>query len=61
MSGHELATKLRADPRHESAVLVAVTGWGNEDDKRLSAEAGFDLHFTKPISAEQIESVMARF
>jgi len=61
MSGHELAARLRSDPRHKSAVLVAVTGWGNEEDKRLSVQAGFDLHFTKPISTEQIESVLARF
>ena len=61
MSGHELAARLRSDPRHKSTVLVAVTGWGNEDDRRLSVEAGFDLHFTKPISAEQVESVLARF
>lgn len=61
MNGHELAARLRADPRHKSAVLVAVTGWGNEEDKRLSVRAGFDLHFTKPISAEQIESVLERF
>jgi signal transduction histidine kinase len=61
MSGHELAARLRSNPRHKSALLVAVTGWGNEDDKRLSIQAGFDLHFTKPISAEQIESVLARF
>jgi len=61
MSGHELATRLRSDPRHRSALLVAVTGWGNEDDKRLSVQAGFDLHFTKPISSEQVDSVLAKF
>jgi signal transduction histidine kinase len=61
MSGHEVAARLRSDPRHKLAVLVAVTGWGNEDDRRLSVEAGFDLHFTKPISADQVESVLARF
>ena len=60
MSGHELAARLRADPRHKSTLLVAVTGWGNEDDKRRSVEAGFDMHFTKPISFEQVESVLAR-
>lgn len=61
MSGHEVATKLRADPRHETTLLVAVTGWGSEADKRLSVEAGFDVHFTKPISLEQVESILARF
>jgi signal transduction histidine kinase len=61
MSGHEVAARLRLDPKHESTLLVAVTGWGNEDDKRLSVEAGFDMHFTKPISSEQVEFVLARF
>jgi len=35
--------------------------WGNEDDRRLGVKAGFDMHFTKPISSEQIETVMAKF
>jgi signal transduction histidine kinase/CheY-like chemotaxis protein len=61
MSGHELAARLRSDPKHDSTLLVAVTGWGNEDDKRLSVRAGFDMHFTKPISSEQVQSVLARF
>jgi signal transduction histidine kinase len=61
MCGHEVAARLRSDPKHKSTLLVAVTGWGNEDDKRLSVEAGFDLHFTKPISSEQVEAVLARF
>lgn len=51
MGGHELAMRLRLDPQHGSTLLVAVTGWGNEDNKRLSVQAGFDMHFTKPISS----------
>jgi CheY-like chemotaxis protein len=61
MDGHQVAAKLRSDPRHQSTLLVAVTGWGNDEDKRLSVAAGFDMHFTKPISSEQVEFVLARF
>ena len=37
-------------------VLVAVTGWGQEEDKRLSVEAGFDRHLTKPVNPSAIEA-----
>jgi CheY-like chemotaxis protein len=39
---------------------VALTGWGQEEDKRKAAEAGFDHHFTKPVSPGDIANLMAR-
>ena len=60
MSGHEVAARLRADPRNTGTTLVAVTGWGNDDDRQRTAHAGFDLHLTKPVSAEAIDQVLAR-
>jgi CheY-like chemotaxis protein len=39
-------------------LLVAVTGWGTEDDQRRSAAAGFDQHLTKPVEAAALESAL---
>ena len=61
MSGYEVAERLRADPATSGAILVALTGWGNEDDKRKSREAGFDAHLTKPVDGAAIEDVLDRF
>jgi two-component system, sensor histidine kinase len=60
MNGYEVASRLRRDPRHASAVLVAVTGRGTEEDKRRSLGAGFDIHLTKPISYEAVEEALVR-
>lgn len=51
MSGYEVARKGRADGTFTNTVLVAVTGWGSENDKLLAREAGFDFHLTKPVEA----------
>jgi CheY-like chemotaxis protein len=40
-------------------VLVAVTGWGQEDDRRRARDAGFDRHLVKPIDPEQLEAILA--
>src|ERR1051326_647410 len=51
LDGLETARRLRQQPWGRDAVLIAVTGWGHEKDKKQSAEAGFDLHLVKPIDA----------
>lgn len=48
LSGYELAQRLRQQPGGSRRVLVAVTGWGQPDDRRRTAEAGFDHHLVKP-------------
>jgi PAS domain S-box-containing protein len=58
IDGYRLARQIRATPWGRSAVLVAVTGWGQEEDRRRAVEAGFDKHLVKPISAEMVESVL---
>ncbi|MFD0666414.1 ATP-binding protein [Ramlibacter sp. MAHUQ-53] len=60
LSGYEVAQRLRAGPLGTAALLVAVTGWGAEDDQRRAAEAGFDHHLTKPVDIAALESVLAR-
>jgi signal transduction histidine kinase/CheY-like chemotaxis protein len=59
MTGFELATRLRAMPALARMTIVAVTGWGSEEDQARSREAGFDQHFTKPIAAETVSRLLA--
>ena len=60
MDGYEVARRLRADARLEKALLVALTGYGQDEDRRLSQEAGFDAHLTKPIDMTELETLMAQ-
>jgi signal transduction histidine kinase/ActR/RegA family two-component response regulator len=52
LNGHEVARRLRALPWGRSAVLIALTGWGQADDVQRSRQAGFDEHLTKPVDPE---------
>ena len=58
MDGYQLARSIRAAPWGYSACLVAVTGWGQERDRRRAAEVGFDHHLTKPVPAEALDSLL---
>jgi CheY-like chemotaxis protein len=49
MSGYDVARHFRNQPETSAAMLVALTGYGQEDDRRKTREAGFDHHFIKPI------------
>jgi len=60
MNGYEVAKCLRREPSLNGAVLVALTGWGSDENKQRSSEAGFDVHLTKPVEVEEIESILAR-
>ncbi len=60
MSGYEVAERLRSDPATSGGILVALTGWGTDDDKRKSQEAGFDAHLTKPVGRAAIKDVLDR-
>jgi PAS domain S-box-containing protein len=57
MSGHDVARALRADPEFKDLVLIAVTGYGQEEDRRRSRKSGFDFHLTKPVAAESLAAV----
>jgi signal transduction histidine kinase/CheY-like chemotaxis protein len=56
--GYELARRLRAQPLTARCVLVAVTGWGQEDDRRRAREAGFDRHLVKPVELAQVQAII---
>jgi CheY-like chemotaxis protein len=58
MDGYECARAIRACDWAAKTLLVALTGWGQEDDKRRSREAGFDRHLTKPVDPAQLESAL---
>ncbi len=60
MGGHEVAMKLRERPEMAHALLVALTGWGQDRDRRLSKEAGFDLHLVKPVAPETLGDILAQ-
>jgi signal transduction histidine kinase/ActR/RegA family two-component response regulator len=58
MTGYEVATALRKDPSTRSAKLIAVTGYGRDEDRRRSKEAGFDLHLTKPVDPVKLKALL---
>jgi CheY-like chemotaxis protein len=55
MTGYELAGRVREAVKPARVTLAALTGWGQEDDRRAAEGAGFDRHFTKPVDTDQLE------
>jgi CheY-like chemotaxis protein/nitrogen-specific signal transduction histidine kinase len=60
LDGHGVARAFRADPDLRSAFLIALTGYGQEEDRRRALEAGFDAHLTKPADIEELKRMLAR-
>jgi PAS domain S-box-containing protein len=60
MNGYETCRRLRETPWGRDAAIVAVTGWGQDDDRERSREAGFDHHLTKPVELESLQELLAR-
>jgi CheY-like chemotaxis protein len=58
MDGHEVARRLRADPAQRDVTLIALSGWGQEDDRRRSQAAGFNHHLVKPVDAEALQALL---
>jgi CheY-like chemotaxis protein len=61
MDGYEVARRLRSGSGGRRAKLVALTGWGQEDDRRRAREAGFDHHVTKPAEIGALKALLASF
>ena len=59
MSGYTVVETLRALPAFANVHFAAVTGWGQDEDRRKAREAGFDSHFTKPLAPEVLEGLLA--
>jgi PAS domain S-box-containing protein len=61
MDGYAVARKLRRDARLSSTYLIAMTGYGQEEDRQRAKEAGFDHHITKPADPEALERLLAHW
>jgi PAS domain S-box-containing protein len=59
MNGYEVARRLRQQPETRDVTLIAVTGWGQDEDRRQSREAGFDQHLVKPLEPRSLETLLA--
>jgi CheY-like chemotaxis protein len=59
MDGYEVARRVRAGPHGEDIQLIALTGWGNDEDRRRSREAGIDHHLVKPVDLHVLESLLS--
>ncbi len=58
MDGYEVARRIRQDPRAGAVTLIALTGWGQAEDRRRCRQAGFDHHLTKPIDVDAFRALM---
>ena len=59
LNGYDAARRIRREPWGERLVLVALTGRGQDEDRRLSREAGFDFHLVKPVEPAALEKLLA--
>src|SRR6185503_2176173 len=58
MDGYQVARRIRQPPGGDEVVLVALTGWGQEEDLRRSREAGFDHHLVKPVEPATLQKIL---
>lgn len=58
LNSYETTRRRRAEPWGEKAVLVALTGWRQEEDRRRTREAGFDYHLVKPVDPTELEKLI---
>jgi signal transduction histidine kinase/ActR/RegA family two-component response regulator len=61
MDGYEIARRLRCQPDLQHVLLVALTGWGQEEDRRRSREVGIDQHLTKPVEPEALKMMLLQY
>jgi signal transduction histidine kinase/ActR/RegA family two-component response regulator len=61
VDGYAIARRVRAVPDMASVMLVALTGYGQPDDQSAAISAGFDLHLTKPVTADHLDRVLGQF
>jgi len=60
MDGFEVARHLRAEPGLAGLVLVALTGWGQEEDRKRTRGSGFDHHLTKPVDVDRLMDILGK-
>ena len=58
INGYEACRRIRELRPEYDPLIIALTGWGQEDDRRRSAEAGFDAHLVKPVDVEELRRLL---
>jgi len=58
-NGYDAAKRIRGEPWGRAITLVALTGWGQDSDRRRSEDAGFDMHLTKPVDPKAVSDLLA--
>jgi len=61
LSGYEVAAQLKDRHGQKKPSIIAVTGYGREEDRRLATEAGIHLHLLKPVDPEMLRAILQRF
>jgi PAS domain S-box-containing protein len=61
LNGYDTARQIRKQPWGRKTFLIALTGWGQDEDRQRSRDAGFDLHMTKPVDPAALEKLLADF
>jgi CheY-like chemotaxis protein len=59
MDGYEVARRLRDLPETSKTLLIALSGYGQAEDRRKSKEAGFNHHLVKPVDADQLQTLIS--
>ena len=59
LSGHDVCRRIRAESWGKDIVVIALTGWGQEEDRRKSQEAGFDGHLVKPVDYDELLELLS--
>ena len=58
LNGYDVARHIRQQPWGHGATVIALTGWGKDEDRRLSQEAGFNFHLVKPVDLAALEGLL---
>jgi PAS domain S-box-containing protein len=59
LGGHEVCRRIRDEPWGNDVLIVAITGWGQETDRRLTTDAGFDHHLVKPVEVRELVGIVS--
>jgi CheY-like chemotaxis protein len=60
LNGYDTCAQLRGSPQSRNAVIIALTGWGQSDDRRRTHDAGFDAHLVKPVEPASVIRLLER-
>jgi CheY-like chemotaxis protein len=60
LNGYEVCRRIRKQPWAQETLIIALTGWGQAEDRRRSHEAGFDHHLVKPVDVDELKSLLGR-